>query len=247
MSEESVKKILIIDTDADSATELSTFLKSRNYAVQTTLQYQAAMTSILAWKPDLVILNILIQRFNPLEFLAQIRNNPFTETQKIIVFSKVPGLDLVTGTAPEATGYLTKPLDFEALKSALASAAPRPDKSRTVTVLAADADEEFSDLLKMFLEANNYRPVIVNDALLIVQTAKAERADAIILDIMMPKKDGFRIISELRGEPATAAIPIIVISALRLNNFQERGILTGLPEIITKELPEELLLSVIEK
>ena len=242
-----MKKILIIDTETDSATELSTFLKSKNYAVQTTLQYQAAMTSILVWKPDLVILNILTQRFKPLEFLAQIKNNPFTETQKIIVFSKVPGLDIVTGAAPEVTGYLTKPVDFEALKSALANAAPKPDKNRAVTVLVADADEEFSDLLKMFLEANNYRPVLVNDAPLIVETAKAERADAIILDIMMPKKDGFRIISELRSDPATAAIPIIVISALRLNNFQERGILTGLPEIITKELPEELLLSIVEK
>ncbi len=247
MGEDSDKKILIIDTDAGAIAELSAFLRNKNYAVQTATEHAAALTSVQNWKPDLVILNILLQRFNPLEFLAEVKNNPFTEAQKIIIFSKAPQADIVIGPAPKVKGYLTKPVDFEALKSALANAAPALDKARPVTVLTADDDEEFLDLLKMFLEANNYRPVSVKDPLLVIRTVKAEKPDAIILDLMMPKKDGFQILSELQAEAATAAIPVIVISALRLNKFQERGVLTGLPEIITKELPEELLLSIVEK
>ncbi len=154
---------------------------------------------------------------------------------------------MVIGPAPKVKGYLTKPVDFEALKEALAASAPVLDKSLPRTVLVADDDAEFSDLLKMFLEANNYLPVIVNDPLLVLQAVKDKKPEALILDLLMPKKDGFQILSELQAEAATAAIPVIVISALRLDKFQERGILTGLPEIIAKDLPEEFLLNVVEK
>jgi len=246
MSADPGKKILIVDGAAGGA-ELAAFLERKNYKVRTVSQDRQALDSIRDWKPDLVILDILSSSFNPLEFLAEVKHNPVTENQRIIVFSKTPKADIVTGPAPEVKGYLTKPVDFEALKSLLGSVAPRPNKSRAVTVLVVDDDEEFSDLLQMFLEANNYRPVIVNDPMLAVQAAKTGKPDAIILDLMMSKKDGFRIMSELQDEAVTAAIPIIVVSALRLNNFQERGVLTGLPEIISKELPEDLLLSLIEK
>ena len=111
MGDNTAKKILIVDSDEHAAGELSAFFKGRNYSVQTALQYQAAMTSIQSWKPDLVVLNILLHRFNPLEFLAAVKNNPFTETQKIIIFSKNPKMDVVTGPSPEVKGYLTKPID----------------------------------------------------------------------------------------------------------------------------------------
>ncbi len=244
---EDAKKILIVDADVQAAEALASFFRSRSYAAQTATQYQTAVSSIQTWKPDLVVLNILTQRFNPMELLAAIKNNPFTETQKIIIFSSHPKMDSVAGSAPEVKGYLTKPVDFEALKAALLNAVPRPGKERTVTVLATDDDQEFSDLIQMFLESNDYRPVMVNDPEEVVQKARQEKPDAVILDIMMPRKNGFQILAELRADPATASIPIIVVSALRLNGFQERGVLTGLPEIITRDLPEELLLKVVEK
>ena len=147
--------------------------------------------------------------------------------------------------APKVKGYLTKPLDFEALKSALLKAAPNPDNERPVAVLVADDDEEFSELVKMFLEANNYRPVIINDPLKALDAIRAEKPQVVLLDIMMPGKDGFQIMDEMQDEAETAKIPIIVLSALRFNNFQERGILTGLPEMISKDLPRDLLLGII--
>jgi len=241
------KRILIVDTDAAHADELIVFLRGKGYEVQSAAAYQDALTAVQNWKPHLVILNILIESFNPLDFLTEVKKNPFTEKQKIIVFSKTPEVDIVTGPAPRVKGYLTKPLDFEVLKSALLGLAPKPDKEHPVTVLIADDDEDFSDLLKMFLESNNYTPVVVTDPLQVLPRLKAEKPDVLLLDIMMPKKDGFQIMAEMQDEAVTANIPILVLSALRFNNFQERGILTGLPEIIAKELPGDLLLSIIDR
>ncbi len=241
------KRILIVDTDAAHADELIVFLRGKGYEVQSAAAHQDALTAVQNWKPHLVILNILIESFNPLDFLTEVKKNPFTEKQKIIVFSKTPEVDIVTGPSPRVKGYLTKPLDFEILKSALLGLAPKPDKDHPVTVLIADDDEDFSDLLKMFLESNNYKPIVVTDPLQVLPRLKAEKPDVLLLDIMMPKKDGFQIMSEMQDEAATANIPILVLSALRFNNFQERGILTGLPEIVAKELPGDLLLSIIDR
>jgi diguanylate cyclase (GGDEF)-like protein len=240
------KKILLVDTDAPAAAALTTFLEGRGYKAQTVANYQQALTAVQNWKPDLVILNILIQAFNPLEFINELKKNPFTEAQKVIIFSQTRKTEIVTGPAPRVCGYLTKPVDFEALKAALLRAAP-PAEGRQQTVVVADDDTEFSDLVQMFLEANNYRPVVVNNPAAILDVLHSEEPDALLLDIMMPGKDGFAIMDEMQESADTAKIPIIVLSALRLDNYQERGILTGLPEIVSRDIPADLLIKLIEE
>ena len=117
------KKILLVDADNSQTAELKGFLEFSGYSAHATANYQEAMTSIQNWKPDLVILNILIQTFNPVDFIGEVKENPFTGNQKIIIFSQTPHIDIVTGPTPKVQGYLTKPLDFDALKSALLRAA----------------------------------------------------------------------------------------------------------------------------
>lgn len=241
------KKILLVDSDTAQTAELKGFLEGSGYAAQSSANYQEAMTAVQNWKPDLVIVNLLLRTFSPIDFISEIKQNPFTEGQKIIICSQTPHVDIVTGPTPKVKGYLTKPLDFDALKSALLKAAPKPTPDAPVAVLVADDDEEFSELVRMFLEANNYRPIQVNDSMLVLDAIRAEKPQVVLLDIMMPKKDGFQIMDEMQDEAATAEIPIIVLSALRFDNYQERGILTGLPEIISKDLPKDLLLSIIAR
>ncbi len=241
------KKILLVDTDAAAAGSLSALLDGHGYQAQIVGGYQQALSAVLNWKPDLVVLNVLIQAFNPLDFLAEVKKNPFTSNQKVIIFSQTPKTEIVTGPAPRVCGYLTKPVDFDALKAALKKAIPPKAPGEQATVMVADDDTEFSDLLKMFLEANYYRALVVNNPLIIIDTLRSEKPDALLLDIMMPKKDGFEVMEEMQDYADTARIPIIVLSALRLDNYQERGVLTGLPEIVSRELPADLLLKLIEE
>jgi diguanylate cyclase (GGDEF)-like protein len=237
------KKILIIDTDTPEARGLLSFLEKNGYHAQLVSNYQQSFTAVQNWKPDLVILNILIRSFNPLDFLTDLKKNPFTETQRIVIFSQTSKAGIVTGPAPKVRAYITKPVDFEALKAALHQALPAKDGQACVMV--ADDDTEFSDLVKMFLEANNYKAIAVNDPLTVVDRVRSEKPDALLLDIMMPRKDGFAIMEELQESADTAGVPIIVVSGLRLENYQERGIITGLPEIISRDIPGDLLLKLI--
>ena len=69
------RKILIVDTDAAAAASLTAFLDEHGYSSQTVGNYQQALTAVQNWKPDLVILNILIQAFNPLDFINEVKKN----------------------------------------------------------------------------------------------------------------------------------------------------------------------------
>jgi diguanylate cyclase (GGDEF)-like protein len=246
MSADTGKKILLVETDLTVAGSVSSLLEAHGYNTQAVTNYQQTITAVQNWKPDLLILNILIQSFSPLDLINEIKNNPFTENQKIIIFSQTPKAEIVTGPSPKVRGYLTKPVDFEALKAALRKAAPQQG-GRQQTVLVADDDTEFSDLVKMFLEANDYRALVVNDSSAILNTIRAERPDVLLLDLMMPGKDGFAIMQEMQDSTDTSGVPIIILSGLRLENYQERGILTGLPEIVAREMPADLLLKLIEE
>ncbi|OGR72553.1 MAG: hypothetical protein A2179_01185, partial [Elusimicrobia bacterium GWC2_63_65] len=128
------KKILIIDTDTPEARGLLAFLEKNGYHAQMVTNYQQSFTAMQNWKPDLVILNILIRSFNPLDFLTDLKKNPFTEAQRIVIFSQTSKAGIVTGPAPKVRAYITKPVDFEALKTALHQALPAKDGQACVMV-----------------------------------------------------------------------------------------------------------------
>jgi DNA-binding response OmpR family regulator len=63
---------------------------------------------------------------------------------------------------------------------------------------------------------------------------KAERPDLIVLDIMMPKLDGYEVCKTIKGSPDTAHIPVILLSAKGRNVDQKMGFDVGADDYITK-------------
>jgi DNA-binding response OmpR family regulator len=81
-------------------------------------------------------------------------------------------------------------------------------------ILVVDDEPDMVEMLKLILESASYEVIAAYDGQEGVEKARAERPDAIILDLMMPKKDGFQACKELKGEPATAGIPVLVLTAI---------------------------------
>ena len=67
-----------------------------------------------------------------------------------------------------------------------------------------------------------------------VEDAKREQPDLILLDIILPKKDGFAVIQELKQDPATASIPIIVLTNLEDSADIERALGLGATTFLVK-------------
>ncbi|MFA4991880.1 MAG: response regulator [Candidatus Omnitrophota bacterium] len=79
-------------------------------------------------------------------------------------------------------------------------------------ILVIDDEEDMQKLLKIRLQQESYDVVTAGDGDVGVKTAEAESPDLIIMDIMMPRMDGYSCLKEIRRLPKTRNIPVLMLS-----------------------------------
>ncbi len=97
-------------------------------------------------------------------------------------------------------------------------------------VVVVEDDPETRELELFLLGAEGYRVVGVNSGELAAEAVKREAADLVILDLMLPGKDGIQVLSELALDPATAVTPVIVVSAYA-GQMRGRAALQRAPQV----------------
>ncbi|MBQ3617871.1 MAG: response regulator transcription factor [Bacteroidales bacterium] len=114
---------------------------------------------------------------------------------------------------------------------------------KTIRILLAEDDVNLGSLLRQYLEAKGYSTDLFNDGEKATEGFRAGVYDICILDIMMPKKDGFAVASDIRAINTT--IPIIFLTAKNLKEDVLTGFKIGADDYITKPFNmEELLLRI---
>ena len=83
-----------------------------------------------------------------------------------------------------------------------------------LTVLIVDDEPDIHAFVKAALEADGYGFLDAADGEIGLELARSERPDLIILDVQMPKKGGFTVFGELRGDEATRDIPVVMLTAV---------------------------------
>ena len=78
------------------------------------------------------------------------------------------------------------------------------------TILIADDEKEIRELLRLYLENEKYQVIEAEDGQQALDLLRRQKIDLCILDIMMPKIDGYKVLRELRKD---SNIPVIILSA----------------------------------
>lgn len=81
-------------------------------------------------------------------------------------------------------------------------------------ILVVDDEPDAVEMIRAALESASYQVVAAYNGKEGIEKAKKEKPDAIILDIMMPEKDGFVACKELKGDPTCKDIPILILTAV---------------------------------
>jgi len=81
-------------------------------------------------------------------------------------------------------------------------------------ILLVDDDPDFVDATKMLLEHRGYEVVIAYDGIEGWEKVRKENPHLIVLDVMMPKKDGYEMCTELKGDPNYKDVPVILLTAV---------------------------------
>ena len=108
-------------------------------------------------------------------------------------------------------------------------------------VLAADDDEDILELVAFRLERSGYTVLRASDGEEALRVALEAKPDLAVLDVMMPKLDGYELTRRLRAEDATSRMPIILLTARSQDADVQAGFDAGADDYLRKPFsPQEL-------
>ena len=112
-------------------------------------------------------------------------------------------------------------------------------------ILVVDDEPDALEVLSFKLKESGYTPIFAKDGTRAIAAARDERPALIVLDLMLPEVDGLEVCKILRRDPATAMIPIIMLTARAAEMDRVLGLELGADDYVTKPFsPRELVLRI---
>jgi two-component system alkaline phosphatase synthesis response regulator PhoP len=118
-------------------------------------------------------------------------------------------------------------------------------------ILIVDDDPDLVEAVSMILESKNYDVAAAYGGIEGLQKARTESPDLIVLDVMMPDKDGYAVCKDLKADPALSKIPVLLLTAVvskisTTRYTQQMGMETEADDYIDKPVEPEVLVKRIE-
>jgi len=111
-------------------------------------------------------------------------------------------------------------------------------------IVSIDDDQQVIDLYKRYLRSHGYRVVAITEPQQVIQRLKEIQPYAITLDIMMPHKDGWQVIQEIKKDPEIANIPVIICSIVE---ERDRAYQLGAVDYLVKPILEDELVAAVNR
>lgn len=262
------KRIILVEDEEILANILNEKLTKNGYAVSVYRDGESGLSAIMNGKPDLVLLDILLPKKNGYEILESMAQAGMLPAVPVIVVSNSgQPVEIEHLKKLGIRDYLVK-INFDPeevlskVTETFAAKAPAPQPAeRTVTpataaapatagqkaVLVVEDDIFIADLLCRKL-TEVFKVHQASDTVQAEQILKTEHIDVICLDIILPGKDGYTFLSELKAHADYQSIPVIILSNLGQREEIERGLKGGAADYLIKanSSPEEILRHVVK-
>ncbi|GAB1430410.1 hypothetical protein MASR2M18_12430 [Ignavibacteria bacterium] len=113
-------------------------------------------------------------------------------------------------------------------------------------VLVVDDNRITTKLLRRYLEANGYEAAEAYDGIECLEKTAQRAPDAIVLDVMMPRLDGYETVKKLREDGVLNKTPVVIVTALNDVANQLKAIEAGADDFLSKPIEEKLLIAKVK-
>jgi GAF domain-containing protein/CheY-like chemotaxis protein len=227
--------ILVVDDDATVRELVERHLERSGFAVATARGGQEGLELVRELRPAAVTLDVMMPDLDGWTVLAAIKGDPALASIPVVLMSIIDQKN--RGYALGAADYLVKPVDRTKLVETLTGICG----SAAGLALLVDDDEVVRRSVRQALEPIGWQVTEAENGQLAVDALDAARPDVIILDLMMPKMDGFEFLDELRSRPHWRDLPVVVITAKDLTDADRDRLNGGVERIIQKSDRDEML------
>jgi CheY-like chemotaxis protein len=223
---------LVIDDNLDTQDLLRENLLDAGYQVITAPNGEEGLQRAREVKPYAITLDIMMPRKDGWQVLHELKTDPSTQDIPVILLSIVDQKDM--GFRLGAFDYLVKPVEEGALVAALDRLTHTAVPGTTLDLLVVDDDPNIANLVAQFLDQDKYHVRTAEDGLSGLQAVNGQTPDAILLDLMMPRLNGFEFISQLRQDPRYKNLPIIVLTARSLTEADLENLADSAAKVLYK-------------
>lgn len=114
-------------------------------------------------------------------------------------------------------------------------------------VFIVDDEPDLREVLNTLFQQEGYQTILASDGKMALELVKKNVPDIILLDVSMPKMDGFQVLEKLKKDKLTRDVPVIMVSARDGNEDIQQGISHFADKYITKPYDIKKLLTEVEK
>jgi len=174
----------------------------------------------------------VLQGITTLEEIARV-----SPVEQDILESTLQDIENKQAIVTPPPGTTAQPVVQEQQIATQADVPEKPDR-----ILIAEDDVRIRKTLKRLLKRRDYQVILAVDGEDALEKIRVERPDLVLLDIRMPKRDGFSVCQAMRSDVKTIFIPVIMLTALDSIEEKLHGLSVGADDYITKPFhPDELL------
>ncbi len=246
--------VMVVEDDELFYRALAADLERAGYRTFWARAGEEALRRIAEVRPAAITLDLALPGMDGWEVLKALKDDPAAAHVPVIIVSLLENHEL--GFALGAEDYFLKPLErrvfLERLRELLGDArSPRSSRagssragsSRAGSSRAAvrpaliiDDDPQVHEILEQELIRAGYEVLAAHDGQRGLELARVRRPAIVVLDLMMPQMNGFEVATQLREDPRTAGIPIVVLTSKELSS-RDRQRLQGKIEGLLSKAP----------
>ncbi len=224
------RKILIVDDDPTVHDVLRVTLSKEGYRLLHAYDGTEALELVRTHRPDVITLDVMMPRVDGWSVLSELKSDLELAPIPVIMLTIVD--ERTMGYSLGASEYMTKPVDRTRLVELVRRFTTQADDD---VVLVVDDDADVRSIVKTTVAKAGLKTAEAVNGQDALDWLAAHRSPALILlDLMMPVMDGFEFLERVRNNPATAQVPIVVLTAKDLTDAERRLINERTLLILTK-------------
>ncbi len=224
------KPVLVVEDNQLAANLMSVWLADAGYKVEVATTGEEALRKAITLLPAAITLDILLPEMDGWRVLHRLKELPETKDIPIIVVSIVE--DKSFGLSLGAVDYMVKPVARLELLSKIERLAQKGRKTHRVLVI--DDNPADISLIEEMLKIDGYEVLKAASGVEGVKTARKEKPDLVVLDLMMPDLDGFDVMRLLESDEITKSLPVILFTAKDLTEIDRANLGRNIRDIFTK-------------